>query len=229
MAGPDPPLVHRRRRAGAAGAGGLAARRDLQSRDLREGHPGLLGLRRADRAPRARGPQPALDLPVHRDRGRGRGGGRPAGSAPLARRQRRLRLAGGRPRPRLRHRAHARPGAGVLRAIGPPQRDDQDPGHGGRLPGDRAGDLRGHPRQRDPAVQRRGLRRGRRGVHPRPGAQARGRAGPRRALGGVVLRLAGGHRGGQAPGDPRPPGAQGSGGPGERAGRVPPLRGDLPR
>ena len=40
----------------------------------------------------------------------------------------------------------------------PPERDDQDPGHARGRPGDRAGDLRGHQRQRHAALRRRGLR-----------------------------------------------------------------------
>ena len=62
---------------------------------------------------------------------------------------------------------------------------------------------RGHQRQRDAALRRRGLRGGRRGVHP--GLERRHEAGdgPRRPLRRVVLRLARRHRGRQAPREAR--------------------------
>ena len=95
--------------------------------------------------------------------------------------------------------------------------------------GDRAGDQRGHQRQRHAAVRRRGLRQGGGGVHPRPGAPRRGGRGRGRPLGGVVLRLPRGLRGGQAPGGSganRPAGHRGRG---QRARRLRALPADLPR
>ena len=59
--------------------------------------------------------------------------------------------------------------------VGPAQRDDQDPGHDGVPAGDRAGDLRGHQRQRHAAVLRRGLRR----RSPRPTSRGSSAATPR--------------------------------------------------
>ena len=70
LAGSDPPLADPRRRAAPARRGGLAARRDLQPGDLREGDPRLAGLRRADRAPRPRGAEHPRRLPGHRHPGR---------------------------------------------------------------------------------------------------------------------------------------------------------------
>ena len=71
--------------------------------------------------------------------------------------------------------------------------------------GDRAGDLRGHQRQRHAAVHRRGLR----DASPRRTSRASSAATPRARsldvpLGRVVLRLARRHRGRQAPGGARP-------------------------
>ena len=72
------------------------------------------------------------------------------------------------------------------------------PGTPEGVPRDRAGDLRGHQRQRHAAVRRRGVRGGRRGLHPRPRAPPRRGPVARRQLGGELLRLARGHRGRQA-------------------------------
>ena len=116
------------------------------------------------------------------------------------RRRRRLRLVRGRPRPRLRHRPHDGAGARVLGPRRPPQPDDQDPGHRRGHPRDRGDDLRGAQHQRHAALRRRGVRAGRRGLHPRPRAPPRGGQAARRRVGRVVLRLARGHRGRQAPG-----------------------------
>ena len=54
VARPAAPLAHRVRRAAAHDRGGVAARRDLQPGDLREGDPRLRRLRRAARGARAR-------------------------------------------------------------------------------------------------------------------------------------------------------------------------------
>ena len=57
--------------------------------------------------------------------------------------------------------------ARALEARRPPQRDDQDPGHRRGPAGDRAGDRRGHQRERDAAVLGRGLRARGRGASSR--------------------------------------------------------------
>ena len=75
---------------------------------------------------------------------------------------------------------------------------------------------------------RRGLREGRRGLHPRPRAPPRRGQAARRALGRVVLRLARGHRGRQAP-RRRPPRAARHRGHRQRPRRLPALQGDLRR
>ena len=199
MAGPDPPLAHPGRRAAADDRGGQPARRDLQPGDLREGDPRLARLRRPDRGARARGLPGARDLPGDRHPGRAGGGRRAATGVRRARRLRRLRLARGRSGPGVRQRPHAGAGAGVLGAGRPAQRDDQDPRHDGVPAGDRAGDLRGHQHQRHAAVLGRGLHDRRRGLHQGPGAPPRRGAGPRHPLRRLVLRLAGGLRGRQAP------------------------------
>ena len=229
MAGPDPPLAHPGRRAAPDGAGGQPARRHLQPGDLREGDPRLARLRRADRAARPGRLARPRHLPGHRDPGRPGGGGHPALGLRRPRRRRRLRLPGGRSGPRVRQRPHDRAGAGVLGAGRPAQRDDQDPGDGGVPARDRAGDLRGHQRQRHAAVRRRGVHDGLRGVHQGPGAPPRRRLRPRRALGRVVLRLARGLRGRQAPGGARPHRPAGPGRGRQRPCRLHALRGDLPR
>ncbi len=89
------------------------------------------------------------------------------------RRRRRLRVARGLALAGARHRGHARGGALVLGASGPPEHDDQDPGHRGGAARDRAGHLRGHQRQRDAALQGRVLRGRDRALHPRTRAPAR--------------------------------------------------------
>ena len=98
----------------------------------------------------------------------------------------------------LRHRAHDGAGARVLGPRRSPQPDDQDPGHQRGHAGDRGDDLRGAQHQRHAALRRRGVRAGGRGLHPRPRAPPRGGQVGRHQLGGVVLRLARGHRGRQA-------------------------------
>ena len=162
----DPaPLPDRDRRAAADDRRGLAARRDLQPRDLREGDPRLRGLRRA-----ARASSPAR-APTRRDIYRAivvqdvQGAGRRAA----------LRLGRDRPRATATSRSRSSPTSpttprarsprprGVLGARRPAQPDDQDPGHRPRAcPAIEEAHLRGHQRQRDAAVRRRGLRRGRR-------------------------------------------------------------------
>ncbi len=117
---------------------------------------------------------------------------------------------------------------GAVGGRGPAQRDDQDPGHPRGRAGDRGRHGRRHERERDAAVQRRGLRGHRRGVHPRHGAAQGGRGVAGRALGGVVLRLARGHRGGQAPGGRRQGGPDRPGRHRQRAGRLPVVQAHLP-
>ncbi len=112
---------------------------------------------------------------------------------------------------------------------GPPQRHDQDPRHRRGRARHRGGDGRRDQRQRHAAVQRRGLRQRRRGLDPRHGAPPAGGRVARRPLGGVVLRLACGHRGRQATGRARArrPGRHRRAR--QRAPGLPALRGDLPR
>ena len=139
------------------GRRGLAARRDLEPDDLREGDPRLVRLRR-----RARGAWPsegksrAGDLRRARDQGRAdrpatscaRSGRRP--TTPTATcRSRSTPTSRSTPRGRCARRA------ALLGARRPAQPDDQDPRHRRGRAGDRAGDLRGHQRQRHAAVLRR--------------------------------------------------------------------------
>ena len=115
------------------------------------------------------------DRALRAPRGHRRAGRRRRAARRLRRVRRRLRLLRGRTDARRRHRGHARAGARLLGAPGPPQRDDQDPRHAGRRPRDRAGDLRGHQRQRHAAVRRRALRR----RSPRPTSAGSSAAQPR--------------------------------------------------
>ena len=107
----------------------------------------------------------------------------------------------GRPRPRLRHRPHDGAGARVLGPRRPPQPDDQDPGHRRGRPGDRGDDLRGAATSTSRCCSAsRSTRR-----WPRPTSAASSAASRRASrvdmqLGRLVLRLARGHRGRQAPG-----------------------------
>ena len=213
----------------AHGRGGVAARRHVEPGHLREGDPRLSRLRRPARRAGQGRRRHARHLP--RD-GRARHPGRLRRPAPRLRRDRplrRLRLARGRPRPRLRHRPDQHAGPRVLGRRRPPQPHDQDPGHRRGRPGDRAADLRGAQHQRHAALRGRRLRAHRRGVHPRHGAPPRRGQGPRRPLGRLVLRLARGQRGRQAPGEARPRGPAGPRGPGQRARRLQALQDDLPR
>ena len=87
------------------------------------------------------------------------------------------------------------------------------PGTDEGAPGDRGDDLRGAEHQRHAAVLGRRLRARRRGVHPRPRAPPRRGQERRPAVGRVVLRLARGHRGRQAPrGAPATPSCSGTAG-----------------
>ena len=177
---------------------------------------------------RARGPGRPRDLPGARDP---RHPGRLRRAARRLRRERRhgrLRVLRGRSRPRLRHRPHDGAGARVLGARRSPQPDDQDPGHQRGHARDRGDDLRGAQHQRHAALRRRGVRAGGRGLHPRPRAPPRRGQVGRHQLGRVVLRLARGHRGRQAPGGHRPRRAARQGRHRQRARRLPALRGDLP-
>ena len=175
----------------------------------------------------ARGPRGAAAVRAHRDR-RPPGCGRRA-AAGLRGARRRLRLVGGHARLRQRHRADARPGPRLLRAPRPAQRLHQDPGHGRRRSGDRAGDLRGHQRQRHAAVRRRALREVAeayiRGLERRAGRGAVAR----RPFGRELLRLARRHRGRQAPRGARSQRPRRHRRHRQRARRLRPLRGDLPR
>ena len=144
-----------------------------------------------------------------------------------ARRGRRVRLARGRGHAGARHRWHAQAGARAVGRRRPAQRDDQDPGHRGGAARHRGLDRRRHQRERDAAVLGGVLRGRHRALHQRARAPPRGRRGPRRALGGELLRLARGLRGGQAPGQARPRGPQGQGRDRQRPGRLPELQGHL--
>ena len=177
----------------------------------------------------AEGAVRARDL--RRDRGAGRaarlrraapglGRGEPRG---------RLRLARGGAGVRARHRRHAEAGARVLGARRPPEPDDQDPGHRGGRARHRGGDRRRDQRERDAAVLRGVVHGDRRGIHPRYGAPPRGRRVARRALRGQLLRVAGGHGGGQAPRRVRPGRAARNRGRGERPSGIPALQGAVPR
>ena len=171
LARPDPPLADRERRAGADGRRGQPAGNDRRTpRSSRRRSSAPTTTTRTSRSSRARGsmPEEIYDRIAVKDvqLARRRAGRR----SPRHARARRLRLARGRARPRARHRADDRRRADVLEGARPSQRDDQDPGHARGRPRDRAGDLRGHQRQRHAAVRGRGVRAGRRGVPARAGA-----------------------------------------------------------
>ena len=140
-------------------ARGLAARGHLEPGDLREGDPRLARLRRGARRARAPGLRGARDLPPPwRSRtcssrptccarsGTSTGGADGYVSLEVA--------------PRLAHDTEgtleqAREYWGL---VDRPNADDQDPRHRRGRARDRAGDLRGHQRQRDAAVRGRGVR-----------------------------------------------------------------------
>ncbi len=168
---------------------------------------------------------------LRRDRGAGRAARvrRPAAGLGRGEPRGRLRLARGRAGFRARHRGHVEAGARVLGARRPPESDDQDPRHRGGRARHRGGDRRRDQRERDAAVLRRVVHGDRRGVHPRDGASPRGRRVARRALGGQLLRVARGHRGGQAPRGAGPRGAAWSRGGRERARGLSALQGAVPR
>ena len=170
----DPPLADRGRRARADGRRGVAARRDLEPVDLREGDPRLRATttrtcgewRASSSTPQAiyeriaiRDVQLAADVlaDVHRE-SNGRDGFVSLEVAP-----------GAGPRHRAaRSSRRARTGRRVDR----PNVMIKIPGTPEGVPRDRAGDLRGHQRQRHAAVRGRGLRGGRRGLHPRRSSAA---------------------------------------------------------
>ena len=189
----------------ADGRGGLAARRHLEPGDLREGDPRLARLRRGPRRGRPRGPERARGLPPAGGQGRAarrrraapRLRRRPAASTATCRwRSRR----GSRTTPRARSSRRAMYWGLVDRPNLMIKIPATDAGH----PGDRAGALRGHERQRHAAVRGLRLRAGDGGVHPRDGAPPRGGPAARPPLGRLVLRLARRHRGRQAARGARP-------------------------
>ena len=158
--------------------------RDLQPVDLREGDRRLRRLRRRARGDGARGARRPGDLRADRDQGRADGlrrAARRSGTRPTA--------------PTASSRSRSRPtwpttssGRSTARATSGsacrrPNVMIKIPGTPGGRRRDRAGDLRGHQRQRHAAVRGRGLRAGRRGLHPRarapPGRGQAARTSPR--------------------------------------------------
>ena len=91
----------------------------------------------------------------------------------------------------------------LLAARQAPERDDQDPRHARGRGRDRAGDLRGHQRQRHAPVRRRGLRQGPRRLSEGSGAPPGGGQVAGCRLGGQLLRLPRRHGRRQAPGGRR--------------------------
>jgi len=178
---------------------------------------------------RPRGQADARDLPGDGDQGHPGRVRRPALRLRRDRRLRRLRLVRGRPGSGVRHREDDGAGARVLAPRRPAQSDDQDPRHRRGRPGDRGDDLRGAEHQRHAPLRGRRVRARRRGVHPGPRAPPRRGQERRDAVGRVVLRLARGHRGRQAPRGRRSRRPPGQGRTRERARRLPALQGDLPR
>ena len=196
-----PAQPHRGRRAEAAGGRGRPGRRDLEPRHLREGHRRQQRLRGGHRARSRRTPglsakevyerlavkdiQDAADVL--------RAGLRPHEGAG------RLREPRGLARPGQRHRRHAGGGAPALGSGGPAQRDDQGPGHARGRARHPAAHLRGHQRQRHPALRPRGLRGGGAGLHRGPGGAGRGGRSPSpRGQRGQLLREPHRHPGGRA-------------------------------
>ena len=129
------------------------------------------------------------------------------------------------------HTGHHRRGEAPARQGGPRQRVHQDPGHRGGPGGHHRHPGRGHQRQRDADLLAGALPRGDQRLPDRAGAGQGKRPRPlAHPLGGVVLRLPGGHRDRQAPGRNRhrgSQGAQGQGRPGQRPAGLPGLRGGL--
>ena len=164
------------RRAAPARRGGLAARRDVEPGDLREGDPRLARLRRADRAARPRGPEHARRLPGDR---RSRTSRRPPTSCARSTTSSAARTASSRsrsiPTSRSTPSARSRRRASTGDASTGPNVMIKIPGTDGVPAGDRAGDLRGHQRQRHAAVRRRGVR----GASPRRTSAASSAATPR--------------------------------------------------
>ena len=126
--------------------------------------------------------------------------------------------------------AHARAGARLLGAAGPPERDDQDPRHrGGRARRSSRRSTRASTSTSRCCSASSSTRRS-----PRP-TSAGSSAAPAEglplnvALGRELLRLARGHRGRQAPRGARPQRPRRHGGARQRARRLRALRGDLPR
>ena len=198
---------------------------DYLSRALRQGRrpqgPGRAGRRRRDVQPddlpgrdrrgrRLRRPDPRAERRARRSQGdllaarQGRHPRRlrhPAPRLGRGRGQGRLGLARGRPEPRARHRGDQVRGRAPARARRPPEPLHQDPGHARGPAGDRGHDRRRHPGQRDADLLARAPPQGRRGLR-RAASSASSTAAATRPAGRVrrlVLRLARGHRGRQAP------------------------------
>ena len=230
LARPDPPLDGGGRRARADGRRGVAARRDLEPGDLREGdpraRPTTTRICRRWRARSSTRSRSTSDIAIRDVQ---------LAADVLARSAREPAARDGfvslevAPDAGPRHRGHARAGARVLEARRPAERDDQDPG-----------DARGRAR--------RSSRRSYEGINVNVtllfaveayeavaeayirGARAPPRRGQvaRRQLGGELLRLARGHAtstsGSSSSGRDRP---RREGGARQRARRVPALQGDL--
>ena len=210
--------------------GGLAARRDLEPGDLREGDPRRRRLRRPARGARARGPG-RTRRSTRRSRSRtsrtpatccARSTTRP--TAPTAScRSRSTPTSPSTPRRRSSRRAS------TGRRVDRPNLMIKIPGTDEGVPGDRAGDLRGAQHQRHAAVLGRGVRARRRGLHLRASSAASTRASRStcqsvasffvsRVDTEVDKRL-------EAPATRS---SQGTGRPRQRARRLPALQGDLP-
>ena len=140
---------------------GLAARRDLQPGDLREGDPRVRRLRRASSRELAEEGKSGREI-YERDRRQGRADGRRRAAPGLGgdRRRRRLRVARGRAAT-----SRTTPTATLEQAREYWERVDRPnvmikiPGTDRGPPRDRAGDLRGHQHQRHAAVLGRGATR----------------------------------------------------------------------
>ena len=204
MARPAPPIAGDRRRARADGRRGLAPRRDLEPVDLREGDPRVRRLRRGAARDGRRAARRPGDLRADGGQGRAAGVRRAARHVGVVGPPGRVRLARGGRQPCARRSAHDRGGARLLGARLAPERDDQDPRHDRGRGRDRAGDLRGHQRQRDAPVRRLSVRTDRRGVHPWARASRGGGQAADAVLGRELLRLTRRHGGRQAARGGRP-------------------------